>query len=119
MTDHDIEDLLARYRPADPPPDLRARVVLPPARGRGGWKWLVAAAALLIVSIAAQWGAAGIRERLRPPPTLEASEQEIASLQDFLPADDRSIRAFQLITSIDRERRQIEQARETEPTIWP
>lgn len=46
----DVENLLRRYRPVGPPPELRARVA-----GRrstsGDWVWLAAAAALAVVTV--------------------------------------------------------------------
>ena len=49
--DRDIETLLRRYRPLEPPPDLRVRVLSAPADTRRAWPWAVAAAALLAASV--------------------------------------------------------------------
>jgi hypothetical protein len=61
----DVDDPLRRYRPAGPPPDLRARIVLavdhaPPTRLRD-WLPAVAAAALIVLL---QVLASGIRDRV-------------------------------------------------------
>ena len=56
MRDDDILDPLRRYRPAGPPPRLRARVVQVQSAART-WPWAVAAAALLALSIALNTGA--------------------------------------------------------------
>jgi hypothetical protein len=47
MTDPEIEDLLRRYRPAGPPPDLRARVMMEAAPVGRTWPWVAAAVVLL------------------------------------------------------------------------
>jgi hypothetical protein len=118
MTDRDIEDLLRRYRPSDPPPELRARALSGRVRATGGWAWIAAAAALLIVSVAGQWSAAGIRERLRPPSIIETTGEDLVSLRQFLPADEEIMRAFETMTSLERERRGREQSAEPEPSPW-
>lgn len=64
MDDRDLEQLLRRYRPADPPSDLRERCLAqaadePPVRG---WPWAAAAAAML----AAATGFATATARLDP-----------------------------------------------------
>ena len=46
----DVEDLIRRYRPVGPPPELRARV-LGRTSAAGDWAWLAAAAALAIVTV--------------------------------------------------------------------
>ena len=47
MTDPELEDLLRRYRPSAPPPDLRGRIVPAlPADVRRAWPWAAAAAVL-------------------------------------------------------------------------
>jgi hypothetical protein len=46
---HEIEELLRRYRPLGPTPELRAHVMSPPVDARRAWPWLAAAAALLAV----------------------------------------------------------------------
>ena len=62
MKDDDILDPLRRYRPAGPPAGLRGRViqVKPAART---WPWAVAAAALLVLSVALNTGARQIDQR--------------------------------------------------------
>lgn len=47
MTEHDLEDLLRRYRPVGPPPELRARIAAAAAAAPRTWPWAAAAAALL------------------------------------------------------------------------
>jgi len=58
MTDEELEQLIGRYRPADPAPDLRARVIAgaaPPRRVRLGavdWTCAATAAALILAAVA-------------------------------------------------------------------
>lgn len=54
MDDRDIEALLEKYRPAQPPADLRASIhqLADSAIRRSTWPWAVAAAALLAIAVA-------------------------------------------------------------------
>jgi hypothetical protein len=63
MNDDQIEDLLRHVRPAGPRPELRARIVGTPAKP--GWAWMAAAAAMLLLTVALQFGAASLRQPLR------------------------------------------------------
>ena len=47
MIDPEIEDLLRRYRPADPPAGLRARIMTEAAPVGRTWPWAVAAGVVL------------------------------------------------------------------------
>ncbi len=75
MNDHDILDVLRRYRPAGPPPTLRGRVIHVKPAGRT-WPWAVAAAALLASSVALNVGARKIEAdtELLVPPSAPASD---------------------------------------------
>ena len=50
MNDQELEHLLRRYRPSNPPAALRGRIVLPPAPPRV-WPWAAAAAVLLVSAL--------------------------------------------------------------------
>lgn len=64
MQDHDLEDVLRRYRPCEPPLSLRARCVAPPRPAQ--WPY-VAAAALVLVAIGTYRASATLRpQTLRP-----------------------------------------------------
>ena len=69
MDDQDLETRLRAYRPADPPPALRGRVVVASrglaerSAGRVGREWLPAVAALLLATLFYSLAAIG-RERL-------------------------------------------------------
>ena len=58
--------MLRQVRPAGPPRQLRARIVGATARPRRAWPWIAAAAAALLMTIALQFAAAGLRQQLRP-----------------------------------------------------
>jgi hypothetical protein len=45
-----VDELLRRYRPAGPPPELRAQV-LDQRRAAATWPWAAAAAALLVTTV--------------------------------------------------------------------
>ena len=51
-SDPDLDELLRRYRPAGPPPELRARVLRAEPMNRPAWPW-AAAAAILLATICA------------------------------------------------------------------
>jgi hypothetical protein len=51
MHDHEVRELLGRYRPVGPPPDLRGRVFRSSVRSSRNWPWAVAAAALLAATL--------------------------------------------------------------------
>jgi hypothetical protein len=61
MQDSDLEALLNKYRPADPPPSL-ARLVespnlpVPQPSNPRTWPWAIAAAALLAITVGLQAG---------------------------------------------------------------
>lgn len=62
MTEHDIESRLRCYRPPGPPERLRLRVLA--VRGRAPiWRWATAAAALLVLTFAADYAAESLRAR--------------------------------------------------------
>ena len=67
MNDRDVENLLQRHRPADPPADLRARIVSAPIRAQRTWPWAAAAAALLAVSMSMTVASEIVRRRSAPP----------------------------------------------------
>lgn len=51
----EIDDALRRYRPAGPPPELRARVIAGTAPARRTWPWAAAAAVLLAATLGLQF----------------------------------------------------------------
>ena len=59
MHEHDVEQLLRRYRPVGPPSELAARIV-GDTSSRRIWPWAAAAAALLALTL----GAKAASERL-------------------------------------------------------
>lgn len=80
MTDreHDVETVLRRYRPADPQPELRARILADhPAAPL--WPWAAGAAALLALTVTLRTGAGVQIERAYAPPddTTAAAIEEL------------------------------------------
>ena len=76
----DIEDLLKRYRPAGPPPDLRARVLraaeAPRSSGLREWLPALAAAALIALLSALNYRLhTTLETRLTVPDDLRPVEQ--------------------------------------------
>ena len=61
------EELLRRYRPAGPDPDLRARICAA-APARRAWPWAAAAAALLAVTVVLRSQAGEQSAHIVPPP---------------------------------------------------
>jgi hypothetical protein len=53
MSDAELDELLRRYRPAAPPPELRNRLTTQRSRPRT-WPWAAAAAALFLVTCGVQ-----------------------------------------------------------------
>lgn len=75
MEDRELEDLLRRYRPAGPPPELRARVTLggdvrmqatASLDSRRAWPWAAAAAALLAVTTSLYDSSAHLQSEVIP-----------------------------------------------------
>lgn len=62
----EIEELLQRYRPAAPSPELRARVLA--QRADRAWPWVAAAAAVLFAAALLRVGAGIQMERAYEPP---------------------------------------------------
>jgi hypothetical protein len=82
MSEPDLDDLLQRYRPAGPPPELRARVVANKEAVRRTWPWAAAAAALLVAVCAMQVWTREVYEEVRHD---VAPQTEVSILAD-LPA---------------------------------
>src|SRR5687768_14496684 len=87
MTDHDIEQMLRRHRPAGPPPELRARIFQPaPDEGRL-WPWAAAAAALLATTIGFHAASASLRSKV-PVPAGTVAVDDRERLIEALGGDD-------------------------------
>jgi hypothetical protein len=80
MDDQDLETRLRAYRPSDPPPALRARVVAASrgsaerSAGRAGREWLPAVAALLLATLFYSLAAIGRERLLAQFPIVDADE---------------------------------------------
>lgn len=73
MIDPELDDLLRRYRPTGPPPDLRARVLAGTVPAGRTWPWVAAAAVLLAATVGLQVA------RLRLATPVEAAELQGAA----------------------------------------
>lgn len=65
MTDRELDDLLRRYRPAGPPPELCARIAAGVAPAARTWPWAAAAAALLAAVCALHFWTNNVYGRVR------------------------------------------------------
>ena len=79
MTDPEIEDLLRRYRPAGPAPDVRARIVAGEWPEGRVWPWAAAAAVLLgAICVTQSWTQSvyeGVRDTVAPAPASVMSDR--------------------------------------------
>lgn len=84
MNDSELEHLLRRYRPGNPPPGLRERILSPP-EPRRVWPWAAAAAILLVSALTSRMAAQ--REAGRIDLGADPSVTVIAQLTDALGGD--------------------------------
>ena len=82
--DRDVESLLRRYRPAEPPTGLRARVVEGAAERRRAWPWIAAAAALLALTVGLHMSTARVGHRMRPAEDFDERAAAIVELERAL-----------------------------------
>ena len=105
-----IEELLRRYRPIDPPAELRTRILArlrePPVRR--AWPWAVAAAALLLVTLASH--VALDREAAKTAAVMTSASETharvAADLTEMLGGDDEARRLAELIIAEQTARRE-------------
>lgn len=99
--DVDVKELLRRYRPIDPPAELRTRILTslrePPVRR--AWPWAVAAAALLALTLASRVAADRETAKADPPMTsaAEARARAADDLAEMLGGDDDARRLAEFI----------------------
>lgn len=87
MQDQDLEDVLRRYRPCDPPTSLRERCLAPPRAMR--WPY-AAAAALVLVALGTYRASA----TLQPRALTESADLAVAAeLTDWLGASAEATQA--------------------------
>ncbi|MGH9312073.1 MAG: hypothetical protein ACRD1S_02630 [Vicinamibacterales bacterium] len=105
MDEKDLEALLRRYRPADPPPALRERCVAGAAvePARSAWPWAAAAAALLAGTIGLGAAAARLDAPVATAPDWTA--QAIGNLAALLGGDEAAWRAATIIV-VEEERQE-------------
>lgn len=100
MRDSEIEDLLRRYQPVAPSPDLSARIF--DGRASRTWPWAAAAAALLAMTIALH--AATNRLASRGVPAASEAGPTVDDLAAALGGGDEARRMAELILLEQRAR---------------
>ena len=107
MSDPKLEELLHRYRPAGPPPDLRNHIAAL-ISARRTWPWAVAAAVLLLTTCALQVATDRIyrtveRAVMPAPVTAVAQSPELSEAL----GDDELLRfAIERLARVEREQRE-------------
>ena len=89
MTDNELDDLLRRYRPLAPPPELRARLVAAEPHGARAWPWAAAAAVLLAATLGLQLARVQMDEASEHVDPREAAELQV--LVEMLGGDERAL----------------------------
>ena len=93
MDEDKVRELLDRYRPAGPPPELR-RLALRPAAPDRVWPWAAAAAVLLAATVAIHFATTDAIRRLAPP-TVDTT----SALAEAMGGDEDARRAARLIVA--------------------
>lgn len=107
MSDPKLEELLHRYRPAGPPPDLRNQIAALIA-ARRTWPWAAAAAALLLTTCALQVATDRIYrtvERAVTPAPVTAVDRS-PDLHEALGDDELLLFAIERLARVEREQRE-------------
>ena len=105
MTGSHIEQILGRYRPAQPPHDLAPRVLTAPVfDARASRGWALGAAALLIAAIALHGRIVGGVAARSPEPTPAAVSREISELTQTLGGDSFARTSAELIVAHEYQR---------------
>lgn len=103
MTDPEIEDLLRRYRPARPPPDLRARVMTDAAPVGRTWPWVAAAAVLLAAAVGLNLATEHTYEDLRQGAQQAANTiPQLSALDPALEDDELFRRTMEIATRVEQ-----------------
>jgi len=93
MDEDNVRELLDRYRPVGPPPELRRFTLRPSAPGRI-WPWAAAAAVLLTATVAIHVATTSALRRIAPPPVDPTS-----ALAETMGGDEDARRAARLIVT--------------------
>jgi len=107
MSDPKLEELLHRYRPAGPPPDLRNRITALIA-ARRTWPWAAAAAALLLTTCALQVATDRIYRTVEyaATPTPVTTVDHSPELREALGDDELLLFAIERLARVEREQRE-------------
>lgn len=104
MDDDEIEQMLRRYRPADPPTDLLS-TIHHVRDDRRTWPWAVAAAALLAIALGMHGGGA---VNAGDNPSIEDARRQVAELSAALGDDPLARETATWLVRIERARRAAE-----------
>lgn len=104
MTDPELDDLLRRYRPAGPPPELRARVAANAGPVRRTWPWAAAAAALLAATVYLHESTDRLAAGARVNSSHNGRQEAIALLSETLGGDASAQMMADLIISTEEMR---------------
>jgi hypothetical protein len=113
MDEPDVETLLRSYRPVRPPPALRGRI-LTPQDARRVWPWSLAAAALLVVTLALQLATARLNRGASARFASAPSGPSVEELAELLGNDDQGRLLAQRII-VEEELRAARAAAERDP----
>lgn len=118
MTDPEIEDLLRRYRPAGPPPDLRARVMTEAAPVGRTWPWVAAAGVLLATVVGLNLATAHTYDDLRQGVLQTANTiPQLSALDPALEDDELFRRTMEIARRVEQTVERESQA--AQALSWP
>jgi hypothetical protein len=110
MDESELDDLLRRYRPTGPPPDLEASVI-GRSQDRRAWPWAVAAAALLFATVAFH---AATPRIVAGDPASAQWEDAVRETAAALGGDGEALDAARLIVTEQQRRASLEREADTE-----
>ena len=98
MDDRELEDLLRRYTPTGPAPELRDRSLTMAARSSDrAWPWAAAAAALLVATLGLHTAASRVSARADVRTSPDPAVGAIAELTQLLGGDETARAIAELI----------------------
>jgi hypothetical protein len=113
MDDDKVRELLARFRPAGPPVELRERVLGTAATPSSAWPWAAAAAALFAVTL----GLHATADRSIASVAMPIAPDSVDALTEAMGGTDEARRAAELIVEEQRFREWLSPPNAITPTI--
>lgn len=101
MTGPEIEDLLRRYRPAGPPPELGARVMTEAGPVGRTWPWVAAAALLLATTLYLHSAADRLAAGVAVTPSVDSRQDAITLLSEMLGGGPSASTLAELAVTVD------------------